>query len=86
MWKVPDLRFLWTIGAALILLGGLGIFAVGSLVALPILLGGAALGASLDQSVRIVAFSSPLWAPVGAGMGMLVTSNLVKGLRAKPPN
>jgi hypothetical protein len=85
MWKVPDVRLLWVLGAALLFLGGFGVLAAGTIVALPIILGATALGFPLDLSLRLVAYCSPLWAPIGAGMGMVVTSNVVKGLRAKAP-
>jgi hypothetical protein len=54
-------------------------------VALPVLLGATAFGFSLDQAFKVLVYSAPLWAPIGAGMGMFVTSNLTKGIRAKPP-
>jgi len=85
MWKAPDLRVLWALGAVLLVLGGFGIFAAGAIVGLPVLLGATALGFSFDQGMKVLAYSAPLWAPIGAGMGMLVTSNLMKGVRAKPP-
>ena len=77
------MRFLWTLGAAILVLGGFGIAAVGALLGLPILLLDAALGFSLKQGLTALAYASPLSPPIGAGMGMVVTSDLVKGIRAK---
>lgn len=85
MWKAPDLRPLWVLGAVLLVLGGFGILAAGAIVGLPILLGTAALGYSVHDGLRLLVWASPLWVPIGAGMGMLVTSRLVKGLRPQPP-
>jgi hypothetical protein len=79
------MRLLWTLGAALLVLGGFGVAAAGAIVGLPLLLVAAAAGFSLEQGLKALAYTCPLWAPFGAGMGMLVTSNLVKGFRAKAP-
>jgi len=85
MWQVPDLRFLWALGAALLVLGGFGVAAAGTILGLPLLLVAAAAGFSLEQGLQALAYTSPIWAPIGAGMGMVVTSSLVKGFRAKAP-
>ncbi len=85
VWQVPDLRFLWALGAALLVLGGFGVAAAGTIVGLPLLLVVAAAGFSLEQGLKALAYTSPIWAPLGAGMGMVVTFSLVKGLRAKAP-
>ena len=85
MWRVPDIRFLWALGAALLVLGGFGVVAAGAVFGLPLLLVAAAAGFSLELGLKALAYTSPLWAPIGAGMGMHVTSSLVKGFRAKAP-
>ena len=81
MWQVPDLRLTWTLGAILILLGGFGVILACAVVGLPIILIAWVIGQPLDDAMRWVALASPLWAPLGAGMGMQVTAALVKGLR-----
>lgn len=69
----------------LFVLGGLGVVLAGAIVGTPILLIAAAIGVSLDEGLKVVAYSSPLWAPIGAGMGMFLTNSLMKGLRSVPP-
>jgi hypothetical protein len=74
MWQVPDLRFLWTLGAALLVLRGFGVAAAGTIVGLPLLLLTAAAGFSLEQGLKALAYTSPIWAPIGAGMGLSMPS------------
>lgn len=81
MWQVPDLRLTWVLGATLIVLGGLGIILAGGVIGLPILLLAWASGQPLSDAILWFAWASPLWGPLGAGMGMQVTASMLKGLR-----
>jgi hypothetical protein len=83
MWKVPDLRFTWVLGFGLIVLGGLGVLIAGAIIGIPILLIAAAAGCSLSEALRWTIWASPLWAPLGAGMGMQVTGMLVRSYRSE---
>lgn len=58
VWQVPDIRSLWALGAALLVLGGIGILAVGTLVGLPIILGATALQVPLTRLDRVARFKA----------------------------
>jgi hypothetical protein len=81
MSRFLDLRFLWVIGATMLVFGSVGLLLVGALVGLPLSLGAGLMGISQETVLKWLAYSSPMWGPIGFGMGMIATSSLMRGLR-----
>ncbi|ENY80684.1 hypothetical protein [Sphingopyxis sp. MC1] len=83
MKELKDIRILWAVGAAMLISCSIGLLFVGSVMMLPIVFIGTALGHSIDFSVKWLLYSSPLWAPIGMGMGIAVVAKPVRWLRSK---
>ncbi len=69
----------------MLVFGSAGLLLVGSLIGLPLSLGAAALNVPQDNVLKWLAYSSPLWAPIGFGMGAVAASFLAKGIRRNEP-
>lgn len=80
-----DLRFLWGLGAIMLFFCSVGLLVVAALVGLPLSLIAIILDIRQENVLTWMAYASPLWAPIGAGMGMVVTGTLVKGVRRRDP-
>ena len=80
--RFPDLRVLWWMGAAILIFCTVGVAGAGSIAALPLYLAVFA-GMSQETAFQIFLYSALLWAPVGAGMGTMGVTVLVRGLRRK---
>lgn len=52
-----------------------------TLLGFPLFIGAAALGVPQEDVARLLAYSSPIWAPVGAGFGLFTAARLVRGVR-----
>ena len=85
MRSLLDVRFLWVLGAANLVFSAVGLAAAAAAVGFPLVLGAAAFGLPQEEALRWLAYSSPLWAPVGAGAGLAGAGALTKGLRRRVP-
>ena len=82
MGRNTDLRFLWGIGASMLIFGGVGIAGAASIVALPLYLAVFA-GLSEKTAFAIFLYSAPIWAPIGFGMGGVAAGTALRGVRRK---
>jgi hypothetical protein len=82
---MPNLGSIWFLGFVNLIFSALGLFAVASALGLPLSLGAAALKFEQEAVIWLLAYSSPLWAPMGAGIGLFTAIRLVKGMRRKFP-
>jgi len=80
-----DIRFLWVMGAANLLFTIVGLSLAASMVGVPLFLAVAATGGAQETALEWLAYTAPLWAPVGAGAGLVTAGLLVRGVRRKPP-
>lgn len=78
-----DPRFLWGMGAIILLFGTVGVIGTGAVVAAPLWLAVFA-GMSQETAFYIFLYSAPLWAPFGVGMGTVAAGTATRGLRRKP--
>lgn len=81
--KLTDIRLLWVIGAFTLVSCSIGVLLVGSTVALPLVFGATALGHPIDVAMKWLFYISPLWLPIGVGMGIAVAAKPVRWLRSK---
>lgn len=80
MSRFLDLRFLWGLGAIMLLFCTVATIAVAAVVALPLCLAVFA-GTAEQTAVRIFLYSAPLWAPIGVGMGAVASGTAARGIR-----
>jgi hypothetical protein len=85
MGSLLDIRFLWVMGAANLLLTIVGVSLAASMVGVPLFLVAAAIGGEQETALKWLAYSAPFWAPVGAGAGLVTGGTLIRGIRRKPP-
>ncbi|HMI40650.1 MAG TPA: hypothetical protein VK485_05415 [Sphingomicrobium sp.] len=82
---MPSLISFWFMGLVNLLFSAVGLIAAASLFGLPLLFFSATLGLKMSSVAAILIYSSPIWAPFGAGAGLWVASRLAKGIRAALP-
>jgi hypothetical protein len=81
---LPDLRFLWAIGAIMLVFCSVGAVSVGAIVALPLAF--AVFGGIAEETaVQIFLYSSPIWSPLGVGIGAAASASLSRGIRRRIP-
>jgi hypothetical protein len=80
-----DPRFLWGMGALMLVFGTVGIIGVGAIVSAPLWLAVFA-GLSQEAALKIFLYSAVIWAPIGLGMGIVAAGAATRGLRRKPPD
>lgn len=78
---MPRIGSMWALGVANLIFTAVGLLAVATLLGFPLFLGAAALGVTQESVVRLLAYSSPVWAPMGAGFGLFTAGRLVRGVR-----
>jgi len=83
MKHLTDIRILWAVGVVMLICCAIGVLLVGSVVALPITFGAVALGHPIDTAIKWLFAISPLWLPIGVGMGIGVAGKPVRWLRRK---
>lgn len=83
--SAPSAGLLWVTGMANLILTAVGVAAGAAVIGLPLFLISAAGGMSQEMAVRILLYSAVVWAPVGAGAGLFVTSRLTRGVRRSEP-
>jgi len=82
---MPPLISIWFMGAVNLLFSAIGLITAGSLIGLPLMLCSPILGLEASSVASILIYSSPIWAPFGAGVGLWIASKLAKGIRTGPP-
>jgi hypothetical protein len=78
---MPRFGSMWVLGIANLVFTAVGLLAVATLLGLPLFAGAAALGVPQEKVARLLAYSSPLWAPLGAGFGLFTAVRLMQGVR-----
>jgi hypothetical protein len=81
-----DWRGLWVIGVINIIMSGAGLFAGAAVFGLPLAFALAALGYPQQTTLKWLAYSSPIWAPIGCGAGLGATGAIARGMRRKLPD
>jgi hypothetical protein len=69
----------------MLVFGSAGLLLAGSLIGLPLSLGAAAFSVPQENVLKWLTYSSPLWAPIGFGMGAVAASFLTRGIRRNNP-
>jgi hypothetical protein len=82
----PDLFFLWFLGFTNLIFSAAGLFAAAGALILPLSLGAAAFDVNQEAVLWLLAYASPVWAPIGAGMGLFTAMRLIKGMRRSVPH
>ncbi len=72
----------WGLGALNLVFTGVGVVASATAMAVPIYFVTTMLGFPPEHTIRILAYSSPVWAPIGAGLGLFTAGKLFKGVRS----
>lgn len=78
---MPNFGSMWTLGVANLVFTAVGLIAIATFLGFPPFLGAAALGVPQERVVRLLAYSSPVWAPLGAGFGLFTAGRLMRGVR-----
>jgi hypothetical protein len=78
---MPNVGSMWALGVANLLFTAIGLIAVTTLLGFPLFLGAAVLSVPQETVVRALAYSSPVWAPIGAGFGLFTAVRLMQGVR-----
>ena len=83
---MPNLAFLWLFGLLNLIFSVLGLFAAAGALGLPLSLEAAAFKIDQETVLWLLAYASPVWAPMGAGMGLFTAMRLIKGMRRSLPH
>lgn len=78
---LTDVRILWALGAVNLIFSAVGLFAAASAMGLLLYIAGLPFGASWTTVTNWLLYTSPLWAPIGAGAGIGVSAVLLRGVR-----
>jgi hypothetical protein len=81
---VPRFGAIWAIGFANLVFTAVGLFAMATLLGLPLFLAAAALNVPQESVARTLAYTAILWGPLGAGLGLFTAGKLVRGVRRTP--